>query len=293
MFRFILFSLAVSTVLASTLAQSTTTVIYQDFAAARQAAAEQDKTLLIDFYTSWCQPCKQIDSALFRDPQRLAALGDAFVVLKYNAEQDSVYHIAKKYHINNYPSALVLNSAGQVVDRVLGFVGDTGVEMAEELIAFSLAANDSAERGAYLKGYSTATPVVSDYPSFYVDYVERRDLRSKKRPEFEAYFLDDDQDRLHEAYYATLIYFVMDISDEVLDRTLSDLPRYRELYHLEHLNSSLYLASWARFSRAIKAGDEAAFTRAERFAEAALDAESCEELVIDMRQEFEDSLAEG
>ena len=87
-------------------------VIEQNFHDALELAIEENKLLLIDFYTDWCVPCKKLDEVVFKNDSVQTKLGNDFILLKYNAEEDSIYHLAKKHHVNSYPTGLILNKEG-------------------------------------------------------------------------------------------------------------------------------------------------------------------------------------
>lgn len=92
-------------------------VIDQDYAQAVALAKETGKLLFIDFYTTWCAPCKKLDKLVFQDEAMQEVMGRDFVLLKYDAEKDTVFHLSKKHHVSSYPTALVLNTEGYVVNR--------------------------------------------------------------------------------------------------------------------------------------------------------------------------------
>lgn len=94
---------------------------FQDvpFAAACETAKKENKWVLIDFYTTWCGPCKMLDKVTWKDTEVKAWLKDNAINLKVDAEAD--VELAKKYKVNAYPTIVILKSDGTVLDRLTGY----------------------------------------------------------------------------------------------------------------------------------------------------------------------------
>ncbi|MEO0340066.1 MAG: thioredoxin family protein, partial [Bacteroidota bacterium] len=58
------------------------TIIKQDWTTTQAAAQEQDKLILIDFYTTWCGPCKVFDRYVEEHESFAQAIGSQYVMLK-------------------------------------------------------------------------------------------------------------------------------------------------------------------------------------------------------------------
>jgi thioredoxin 1 len=79
------------------------------------AAIAGDKLVMVDFYTTWCGPCKKM--APFVQQVRETRSKDV-VVLQVDAEAQAT--IADRYRLEGYPTVIFFKR-GQVVGRVLGY----------------------------------------------------------------------------------------------------------------------------------------------------------------------------
>lgn len=82
-------------------------------------AAEQHRVVLMDFYTTWCGPCKLLDRTTWKDEKVVALLKQEAVPLKINAEQEAA--LSRKYAIHAYPTVLLVRPDGSVLDRLVGY----------------------------------------------------------------------------------------------------------------------------------------------------------------------------
>ncbi len=83
-------------------------------------ARTEKRLLLVDVYTDWCGWCKKLDREVFADGRVGAAVKD-LVAVKVNAEKGGE-EIARRYRVRGYPTILFLDGAGNVVERVDGYV---------------------------------------------------------------------------------------------------------------------------------------------------------------------------
>ena len=82
------------------------------------------KGTIIDFYADWCIPCKELDAKTFTDPKVITAAKD-FRTYKADMTKSlspDVESLRNKFDIIGVPTVLILNSRGQEVKRITGFV---------------------------------------------------------------------------------------------------------------------------------------------------------------------------
>lgn len=110
-----------------------------DYRSAMDAAAAQDKPVIIDFFTDWCTFCKRMDRETFRDPE---VVGEArgFVMLKVNAEKDRA--LASRFGVRAYPHFVFLSPRGKTLRSVEGYMAPQ--QFAEEM---RRAAQDAKKKG--------------------------------------------------------------------------------------------------------------------------------------------------
>jgi len=84
-------------------------------------AKSQNKHVFIDFYATWCGPCKRLDKVTYQDANVVEYL-NGIVAVKYDAEKDEGEVLAKKFSIKAYPTLVLLGPDGKEVDRHIGYL---------------------------------------------------------------------------------------------------------------------------------------------------------------------------
>ncbi len=89
------------------------------YADACAAAKKADKLVLIDFYTTWCKPCKMLDQTTFKDDAVVKALKEKTIALKVDAEKQPA--LQKQFAVTAYPTIVIIKPDGTVIDRIVGY----------------------------------------------------------------------------------------------------------------------------------------------------------------------------
>lgn len=89
-----------------------------------QEALLNKQKIVIDFYADWCIPCKELDALTFSDKRVINELKN-YITLKVDmtqtlSEKNDI--IRKKFNIVGMPTVLIIDSNGNEVERLTGFV---------------------------------------------------------------------------------------------------------------------------------------------------------------------------
>jgi thiol-disulfide isomerase/thioredoxin len=242
-------------------------IVEQDYTTATELASKENKLLFIDFYTTWCAPCKKLDELVFQNDSIKQILGRDFILLKYDAENDTVFHLSKKHHISSYPTAIVLNRKGYVVNRKYGFSGEDFQSLSENVLEFTDESADLNKQNKHLKGYSN-TIDETNYPKFYNDYVNRT-IKKVQPSDFDAFF-KGKQNFLKEEDFTPLFYFGRNAPSHIGDIILKDKQKYFDLYGEQDVEVLLYFLSATKFNEAITEDNQEKYDQAIAFTKKAL-----------------------
>ncbi|WP_304144800.1 cytochrome c biogenesis protein CcdA [Ignavibacterium album] len=97
---------------------------WQPYSESALSSFEGKKGAIIDFYADWCIPCKELDALTFSDPNVIEESKN-FITLKADMTKSlapEVSALREKYKIVGVPTVLILNSKGEEVNRITGFV---------------------------------------------------------------------------------------------------------------------------------------------------------------------------
>lgn len=83
-------------------------------------AADRDKLVFVDVYTTWCGPCKFMTSNVFTNAAVVNYMNSTFINAKYDAEQGEGLVVARKYDVDRYPTFLILSQSGELLGRMTG-----------------------------------------------------------------------------------------------------------------------------------------------------------------------------
>lgn len=85
-----------------------------DFALER--AVETGRTVVMDIYTDWCGPCKEMERSTFADATLIRTLNEAYVPLKLNPDVDA--EAGERYSPGKFPTNYVVHASGRILREV-------------------------------------------------------------------------------------------------------------------------------------------------------------------------------
>jgi len=111
----------------------------RDFKEGLEAAARDNKLVLIDVYTDWCGWCKRLDRDTYTNRSVIELLNSQFICVKLNAEDGrDGQAVAKKYDVHGFPCTIVLEASGKLRGLFYGYRNPDGYS---QEVAKILAAN--------------------------------------------------------------------------------------------------------------------------------------------------------
>jgi thiol-disulfide isomerase/thioredoxin len=96
------------------------------FAEALTKAEKENKLLFVDFYTTWCGPCKKMSKTIFTQDEVGAFFNQNFISLKVDAEKGEGPELAGKYNVKGFPTMIFFNGDGSENKRLVGATPDAG-----------------------------------------------------------------------------------------------------------------------------------------------------------------------
>ena len=91
------------------------------FDQAAERAAAENKLVFVDFFTTWCVPCKEMDATTFQDSAVAAWLAEHTVALKVDAEANETNEaLAKRFGVRSFPNYVFIGPDGKLMDRIAG-----------------------------------------------------------------------------------------------------------------------------------------------------------------------------
>jgi thioredoxin-related protein len=92
---------------------------------ALKLAKEENKKILIDFYTDWCGWCKKMDKDVYGNSKVIDIIDDSFIKVKLDAESSekvkfngkeiTLSDLALNWQVSGYPTTVFLEPDGKII----------------------------------------------------------------------------------------------------------------------------------------------------------------------------------
>lgn len=150
-------------------AEAQTEFRHISFNDALTAAKKEKKLVFVDFYTTWCGPCKKMAKTVFPMEEVGAYMNKTFVPLKLDAENEAP-DLAKKFGVNAYPTYIIFDGDGKEVTRFSGSM--EGPEFIEKL---KCAIDPDLQPGRLKARYESGERTPSLVNAFAMQVIEGKD----------------------------------------------------------------------------------------------------------------------
>jgi thiol:disulfide interchange protein len=84
----------------------------ETYEAVLRKAQVENKPIFIDFYTTWCKPCKWLEKDVFQLENVADYYNANFISYKVNAEDFDGVALAQQYEVGAYPTLIFLTKDG-------------------------------------------------------------------------------------------------------------------------------------------------------------------------------------
>ena len=98
-------------ILSTTYSQAQLNWVY-NMQEAQALSLNENKLILLDFWASWCAPCRKMDDKLWNAPE-IATVADKFIPFKVDV--DANQDLALQYGIKGIPTVILITANGDVV----------------------------------------------------------------------------------------------------------------------------------------------------------------------------------
>lgn len=100
---------------------------------ALELAKSENKLVFLDFYATWCGPCKLMDKKTFSSANVASIMNEKFVNVKVDVDDKQFAKLMNDFNVNEVPTYIIIDAKQKVLNRLTGFFPEK--KFIEELIS--------------------------------------------------------------------------------------------------------------------------------------------------------------
>lgn len=93
-----------------------------NLAAVLETAQKQGKPVFVDFFATWCGPCKTMEREVFSRPEIAEYLNNNFLSYRLDVDKPNSRDLLDSYDVEGMPTVLFIDAQGAVLERELGLI---------------------------------------------------------------------------------------------------------------------------------------------------------------------------
>lgn len=198
-------------------------------------AKKEKKLIFVDCYTSWCGPCKMMAKDVFTQDQVADYFNANFVNYKIDMEKGEGPALKPGWKINAYPTFLVINSAGEVVHRVVGAYS------ADEFIGYMKEAQSEDKNYAALKKSYEAGKRDGEFMFSYLRSLRMANLDKEEAEKADAYISSlAKEDLLKKENWNIVKYFMKNPATDEFRFIVKNRSKLAEVIGVDEVDAKIY-----------------------------------------------------
>jgi thioredoxin-related protein len=176
--------------------------LFKDWEAVLKESMERKKTIMIDFYTTWCGPCKMMDANVFSDKSLGTLINEDFIAIKIqidstNTDDEHVRSwytdsrlLKNRYSIEAFPTTLFLSPDGNLIFKSIGYKNAANIIKIAKFASDPQISRQLNDDIAKFHNGSLALDRLADLPTNVKDLIGDEDLALAIAQEYKQRYLD-------------------------------------------------------------------------------------------------------